>query len=135
MNINNQEIMRMTGNDDALENSKLKPILKNISYLNDLFFSDWLADILKPWDCYQQCWLDNTYLLIRFESCDVLYDITTKQACSIEHAESVLRLLENTSNNASYKESCIMWRSDTTQNDALGTYCSIDSVLQVFCSS
>lgn len=36
------------------------------------FNDDYLADVLRPWDCYKQTWYDNFTTVCRFESNDCL---------------------------------------------------------------
>ena len=55
-----------------MSNEVLPFISNEVVELFEEFDDDYLADVLRPWDCDAQDWLDHTTTVFRFENDDLL---------------------------------------------------------------
>lgn len=83
---------------------------------------DYLADVLRPWDCYAQDWAARQILLCRFESNDLLiypspsglnYRIGPIDTATFD--ASMTELID-----ADPNTTCLCWRHDGEFRDAIG---------------
>ena len=98
------------------------------------FDDDYLADVLRPWDCYKQDWYDNFTTLYRFESNDYLvyedkeginYKVAPIDTSSFD--ESLLKLI-----GTNESEACLCWRYDKKAKDFIGNAHVATKVLSQF---
>ncbi|MEQ3363429.1 hypothetical protein [Raoultibacter massiliensis] len=96
------------------------------------FDDDYLADVLRPWDCYEQDWYDNKTVLYRFESDDLLarempsgllYEIGPIDTDAFD-----MRLVVE-SKPESASDTCVCWRHAAGYENLIGTK-SIGMVLR-----
>lgn len=95
------------------------------------FDNDSPADVLRPWDCDAQDWIDGTTTVFRFESDDlfvqnVMGGLDAKRG-AIDTQSVQLDLLEGVSD-----ESCITWRSDPSFSDLIGRVALSATLIETF---
>lgn len=77
-------------------------------------FEDYLADVLCVWDCYEQAWVEEAPVILRFENVDVLIqrpdDISNDTALSFLALGSEAEILESEKACEAYIDACICWR-------------------------
>lgn len=90
------------------------------------FDDDYLADVMRPWDCYSQDWFDNTTTIFRFENDDLLV------WCEVDclKAKQGAVVTQNTIETES--ESCLIWMSDPTFSDLFGVKGLSSALLERF---
>lgn len=80
--------------------------------IND--FEDYLADVLMVWDCYEQAWVEEAPIILRFESVDVLMQrpegISNDTDLSFIALGSEAEILESEKACEAYIDACICWR-------------------------
>lgn len=55
-----------------MSKSEFESIPEDLEIAYQLFAEDYLADVLRPWDCYAQDWHNDHTILYRFEKNDLL---------------------------------------------------------------
>ncbi len=84
----------------------------NEQEIND--FEDYLADVLMVWDCYEQAWVEETPIILRFENVDVLIqrpeDISNDADRSFIALGSEAEILEKEKPCEASVDACICWR-------------------------
>ncbi len=77
-------------------------------------FEDYLADVLMVWDCYEQAWVEEAPVILRFENVDVLIqrpdDISNDTALSFLAQGFEAEILESEKACEAYIDACICWR-------------------------
>lgn len=84
---------------------------------------DWVADIFRWWDCYEQNWVQNAPLLVRFEGFDAL--IASDGVLVLKAGIS-----EDQQTHTLGPEQCLCWRKDAALNVLIGKYMTPDDVHQ-----
>lgn len=82
---------------------------------------DWVADVFRQWDCYEQEWVQDAPLLVRFEGSDALIaadEVLAAEACV---SESVRAQQHG-------HERCLCWRRDAALDALIGRHLSPDEV-------
>ena len=98
---------------------KTRAVLRELS-------DDYLADVLRVWDCNEQKWADGPVWVLRFESDDLLVwkdgdalhckrGSVDTDGTEIMQREEALGMHENIGTDA-----CFCWRPDTTQSRFIG---------------
>lgn len=96
---------------------------------------DYLADVLRLWDCELKCWHDPMVMIFRFESDDVL----------VWHEDSTLRCWRGAINDcgtsslvpdgieiAIDRSACLCWISDKSYNALIGETTASQRLLSSF---
>lgn len=98
------------------------------------FEDDYLADVLRLWDCDLKRWHDPCMVVFRFENDDLLIwremntirckkgavDATTTRSSIPEHVEASIDV-----------DACLCWLPDGTYNDFIGLTGTTHDLLQV----
>lgn len=103
-----------------------KTLVRHSDHFNAIiegFDGSYLADVLRPWDCYAQEWADRYMRILRFEEDDLL---VWMQADSM-HVE-IGAIDTNTfdcgskmaSDAKSTEDMCLCWRRDPAYGEACG---------------
>ena len=101
------------------------------------FEDDYLADVLRLWDCDLKRWHDPCMIVFRFESDDVLIwrekdSLRSRQgAVDTEMVDSEQCQLTLDPNNSS----CLSWVTDHRFSHLLGSKCNAKKLLKILASS
>lgn len=89
-------------------------------------YEDYLADVLCVWDCYEQKWLEDAPVILRFENRDVVMAQSKlsgyiAQGFGDDETERLILTELNDSNNA--YETCFCWLSPQSASASIGSVC------------
>lgn len=87
------------------------------------FDDDYLADVLRPWDCYEQKWTKDSPMLFRFEHNDLLiWTSSDKLECIISNVDTRYFIHEAliSANNIDVRDLCLCWRVDLSLSKIVG---------------
>ncbi len=97
------------------------------------FGGDYLADVLRVWDCYKQDWADDTTYIFRFENDDLLiWKESGLLHCergavdTTEVNEEVLARIAAESN----IDLCLCWRSDAICLSLTGNTITVERIIE-----
>ena len=67
-------------------NHETKELLRTLLATDELrrFQNDFLVDMFRIWDCYAQGWIENSPILLRFESDDVVFRMNDNGPCEFK---------------------------------------------------
>lgn len=113
-----------------------KDTLRQIPHLVKELFSgmsdDYLADVLRPWDCYSQQWADDHMHLFRFESDDMLIWLSDG-VLQAERGAVDTSVFEPTNRIATKKDPaedmCLCWVKDGSFKGIIGTRPMLDDLI------
>lgn len=97
-------------------------------------FEDYLADVLMVWDCYEQCWVDDAPIILRFENADVAIAQTEESGnYGVSHLETggSKLLLDSISDKADPEGTCLCWRRIRIEAFPLGVPTKLSSVYKL----
>ena len=100
--------------------NEILPFISNeVVELFKEFDGDYLADVLRVWDCDKQDWLDGATTFFRFESDDLLVwnvigCLRAKRGAVDAQSFQLAELI------GVNEESCIVWRSDLSFSGCIG---------------
>ena len=87
------------------------------------FDDDYLADVLRLWDCDLKCWHDPSLFVFRFENDDVLvWQTTGTMKCKVGAVDTTTARCSFPENiEASIdRNACLCWLSDSSYRDYIG---------------
>lgn len=100
------------------------------------FDDDYLADVLRLWDCYKQDWCDCKLILCRFESDDLLIYENTGALCFIrgpvdtEHVDvSFTRAV-----GVNMADACLTWCRNAAYKELIGRENAGSDLIDLICS-
>lgn len=96
---------------------------------------DYVADVLRPWDCYEQKWADDYMRLFRFESDDVLIwfengSFQGRKGAVDSRSFDIPDLVHTEMNPA--EDMCLCWRTDTDYRSVIGNQIPATELLDEF---
>ncbi|WP_278854220.1 hypothetical protein [Gordonibacter pamelaeae] len=114
-----------------MSNEVLPFISNEVVELFEEFDDDYLADVLRPWDCDAQDWLDHTTTVFRFENDDLLV------WNEMGGLKAMRGIVDTQSFDASLlapgtKDACLVWRVDAAFGDLVGTIELSATLLELF---
>ena len=89
--------------------------------------ADHLADVLGIWDCYEQEWVTDAPIVLRFESEDVVIGARNGPPCLLRDGED--ELLERLRLDEAMSERCLCWRRMRVREGLVGEVASVGSVM------
>ena len=114
-----------------MSNEVLPFVSNEVVKLFEGFDGDYLADVLRVWDCDNQEWFDGTTTIFRFESDDLLVwnDIGALRAQRGAVDTSAFRLGGLV---GADRDSCIIWRHDAAFSNEIGRTALSAVLLEAF---
>ena len=114
-----------------MSNEVLPFISNEVVELFEEFDDDYLADVLRPWDCDAQDWLDHTTTVFRFENDDLLV------WNEMGGLKAMRGIVDTQSFDASLlapgtKDACLVWHVDAAFGDLVGTIELSATLLELF---
>lgn len=97
-----------------MNNEELKSLSNKLGLYASEICNDCLADVLRPWDCVKSHWHDESTLLLRFESNDLLMWSGDEGICHDLNAVDTRSFQSSLARKigADELETCLAWRSD-----------------------
>lgn len=93
-------------------------------------FQDYLADILKVWDCYEQDWVVSAPLILRFENADVVVEHEKNVPSKVTMANSgEEELISELVNGDLGVDRCLCWLHADGYGDYIGELISLHALL------
>lgn len=94
-------------------------------------FEDYLADVLMVWDCYEQCWIEDAPIVLRFENIDVL---VPNDSCAELNA-SIFQCCDEGLNgvigaHAKEADDCLCWLHRKIGADGIGAKMNVRKALE-----
>lgn len=99
------------------------------------FDDDYLAGVLRLWDCDLKCWHDPVAMIFRFESDDVLIwreDKVLRCRRGAVSDRDAASFIPSSIKAAIDKESCLCWISDSSYNALIGETMASQRLLSSF---
>ncbi len=97
--------------------------------IND--FKDYLADVLMVWDCYEQKWLENTPIILRFENSDLIVAPKADGIRTVSFVRSDTQtLLDAFTADSDNNRTCSCWLHWNQGSNYIGEEYSVRSLLE-----
>lgn len=114
-----------------MSNEALPFISNEVKELFEGFDGDYLADVLRVWDCDNQDWFDSTTTVFRFESDDLLVwnvmgGLRAERGAVDTQSFQLGSLIGVT------EDFCVAWRSDPSFADLIGRAALSTTLLESF---
>lgn len=102
-----------------MSNEVLPFISNEVVGLFEEFDGDYLADVIRLWDCDTQDWYDNTTAVFRFES-DDLFVWNEMGGLKVKRGPVDTQVFQQESLVGMPEDSCVVWRPDKSFANLIG---------------